>query len=63
MTQPDNRNKDEYIQKCKALLYDCKWSVDSDGLVNEIEALIREGGGYDPLTETSKSKLRWTRPK
>jgi hypothetical protein len=59
MTQAPNPNKDEWIQKAKALLYDCKWSVDSDGLVKEIETLIKEGGGYDPLVETSKGKLRW----
>lgn len=61
MTQPDNRNKDEWIQRAKALLYDCKWSVDSDQLVKECEILIREGGGYDPLVETSESKLKWKR--
>lgn len=59
MTQPDNRNKDEALQRAKALLYDCKWSVDSDQLVQEIEKWIREAGGYDPLIETSETKLKW----
>lgn len=61
MTQPDNRNKDECIQRLKSLLYDCKWAVDSDHLVAEIEKAIRDAGGYDPLTETSVSKLRWAK--
>lgn len=59
MTQPDNRNKDEWIQKAKALLYDCKMAVDSDQLSTECADLIREGGGFDPLVETNISRLKW----
>lgn len=59
MTQSPNPNKDEWIQRAKALLYDCKWCVDSDSIVKEIEGILREGGEYDPMTETSSTKLRW----
>lgn len=59
MPQNPNPNKDEWIQAVKALLYDCKWAVDSDQLVSEIEKKLREGGGFDPLNETAVSKLKW----
>lgn len=62
MTQKPNPNKDEWIQKAKALLYDCLHSLDSEGLKQEARDLINEGGGYDVFTETPDSKLRWRSP-
>lgn len=54
-----NPNKDEWIQRAKALLYDCFWAVESDQMCEEIKQLIKEGGGFDPLTETNTTKLKW----
>ena len=51
--------KDEWIQKAKALFFDCSFCVDSKGIKREIEEILEEGGGYDARTETYKSPLRW----
>lgn len=51
--------KDEWIQKAKALFFDCTFCVDSNGIRKEIEEILQEGGGYDYMTESSKTPLRW----
>lgn len=56
---PKPINKDTWIQKVKALLFDCTFCVDSEGIKEEIDELIKEGGGYDYKTETSDTKLNW----
>jgi hypothetical protein len=53
--------KDIWIQKAKALLFDCNWCVDSEPLRKEIADLIEEGGGYDPMNESSQTLLIWER--
>ena len=53
-------SKDQWIQKAKALLFDCGFCLDSTGLRKEADSLIKEGGGYDPLQETCRTPLRWT---
>lgn len=52
-------DKDQWIQKAKALLFDCQYCVDSPSLVEEINELIEEGGGYDFRIESSETELRW----
>lgn len=42
-------SKDEWIQKAKALFYDALSCVDSDGIAQEMQILIAQGGGYDPI--------------
>lgn len=51
--------KEEWIQKAKALLFDCTFCVDSESIKSEIEDLLKEGGGYDPMEESFKTMLRW----
>jgi len=51
-------SKDRWIQKAKALLFDCSLCVDAKGLHKEIEELIEEGGGYDFKKESSKTPLK-----
>jgi len=53
------RSKDFWIQKAKALLFDCTFCVDAGSIKKEIDALIGESGGYDPKTESSKTQLKW----
>lgn len=51
--------KEQWIQKAKALLFDCTFCVDSTSICSEIEELLQEGGGYDYKEESSKTPLRW----
>jgi len=51
--------KDEWIQKAKALLFDCSFCVDSRHIREDIHELIKEGGGYDYTTESSVTPLRF----
>lgn len=51
--------KDRWIQKAKALLFDCQFCVDAKSIVTEINQLLTEGGGYDYRVESSKTTLRW----
>ena len=51
--------KDQWIQKAKALFFDCTFCVDADSIRKEINELLEEGGGYDYETESSKTELRW----
>ncbi len=51
--------KDQWIQKAKALLFDCTFCVDIRSIKDEINELIHEGGEYDPMTESSVTQLRW----
>jgi hypothetical protein len=51
--------KDQWIQKAKALFFDCTFCVDSRGIKKEIDELLLEGGSYDPMTESSKTSLQW----
>ena len=39
-------DKDAWIQRAKALLFDCGFCVDSEGIRKEIRELIEQGGGY-----------------
>lgn len=52
-------NKDQWIQKAKALLFDCSFCIDSDAIRQEIEDLLKAGGGYNAEIETSESPLKW----
>ena len=61
MSQAPNPNKDAWIQRAKALLFDCRFAMDSATLIEEAEDLIEQGGGYDCEKETSTTKLRWTK--
>lgn len=40
-------DKDAWIQRAKALLFDCCFCVDSAGIRKEIRDLIEQGGGYN----------------
>ena len=51
--------KDEWIQKAKALFFDCTFCVDARSIKDEIDEILEEGGGYDPRTESSATSLRW----
>jgi len=51
--------KDQWIQKAKALFFDCTFCVDSRGIHKEILELLEESGGYDPRNESSKTLLKW----
>ena len=51
--------KDEWIQKAKALFFDCTFCVDAKSIREEIDEILQEGGGYDYKTESSKTPLRW----
>jgi hypothetical protein len=51
--------KDEWIQKAKALFFDCTFCVDSSGIHKEIDELLKEGGGYDYRVESAKTPLKW----
>jgi len=51
--------KDQWIQKAKALFFDCTFCVDAPSIKDEIEEILREGGGYNPMEEDSKTQLRW----
>ena len=51
--------KDEWIQKAKALFFDLGYACDSAGLKREMEELLKEGGGYDYMVESSKTPLKW----
>jgi hypothetical protein len=53
--------KDQWIQKAKALFFDCTFCVDASSIKNEINELIEEGGGYDYKVESSVTPLRWTK--
>jgi len=53
------QSKDRWIQKAKALFFDCTFCVDADSIRKEINDLIEEGGGFDYKTESSKATLRW----
>ena len=48
-----------WIQRAKALLFDCGYAVDSESLRDEIILLVEQGGGYDPHTETPTSQMYW----
>lgn len=48
-----------WIQKAKALLYDCIYEMESTRLQKEAKDLILAAGGYDGLMETAESPLRW----
>jgi hypothetical protein len=52
-------SKDRWIQKAKALFFDCLFCVDSKQIKDEIQELLNEGGGYDPRTESSQTPLKW----
>ena len=52
-------DKNRWIQKAKALLFDCNFCVDSPSIRDEIEELLEESGGYDYRIESSKTPLRW----
>lgn len=52
--------KDEWIQRAKALFFDCTFCVDSSGIREEIDELLAQGGGYDPMHESAVTPLRWT---
>lgn len=54
--------KDRWIQKAKALLFDCTFCVDAKSIKEEINDIIREGGGYDYVTESATTPLRWPTP-
>jgi hypothetical protein len=51
--------KDEWIQKAKALFFDCGFCVDAESIREEINEILEEGGGYDYRVESSKTPLRW----
>lgn len=51
--------KEEWIQKAKALFFDCTFCVDSSGIRKEIDELLKEGGGYDYRVESAKTPLKW----
>jgi hypothetical protein len=51
--------KDQWIQKAKALFFDCTFCVDASSIKNEINELIEEGGGYDYMVESSVTTLKW----
>jgi hypothetical protein len=51
--------KDEWIQRAKALLFDCTYLVNSRTLKWEITNLLYEGGSYDPETESAETPLIW----
>ena len=53
-------SKDKWIQKAKALLFDCSFCLNSPGLIKEADNLIKEGGGYNPREETCWTPLHWT---
>ena len=55
--------KDQWIQKSKALLFDCQFCVDSPQIREEIDKLIEEGGGYNPGIDGPNTPLRWKRRK
>jgi hypothetical protein len=58
----DLKKKDVWIQKAKALLFDCISCVDAPGIVQEIDQLLDQAGGYDPKTETADSELALVAP-
>lgn len=51
--------KDQWIQKAKALFFDCTFCVDASSIRDEINELLEQAGGYDYRTESSKTPLRW----
>ena len=51
--------KDQWIQKAKALFFDCTFCVDATSIKDEIDEILQEGGGYDYRTESSVTPLRW----
>lgn len=51
--------KEQWIQKAKALFFDCIFCVDAGGIRKEINEIIEEGGGYDYRVESSETPLRW----
>lgn len=51
--------KDEWIQKAKALMFDCQFSLDSKNLVREVQQLLVEGGGYNYNRESCNTPLIW----
>jgi hypothetical protein len=53
--------KNAWIQKAKALLFDCQFSLDSRQLTQECIDLLKEAGGYDFQVESSKTPLIWKR--
>lgn len=52
--------KDEWIQKAKALFFDCTFCVDADSIKDEINQLLADGGGYDAEYESAKTPLKWS---
>jgi len=50
--------QEEWIQKAKALLFDCIFCVDSKGIEQEINDLLLEGGGYDSASASERQKIR-----
>ena len=52
--------KDKWIQKAKALFFDLHF-VDMDGLEGEVRTILKEAGGYDPMTESCRTELKWSK--
>ena len=57
--QRPTEQKNQWIQRAKALLFDCTFCCDSDQIKKEINELIQEGGGYDYKDESSVTPLKW----
>jgi hypothetical protein len=53
--------KDEWIQRAKALLFDCSFSVESIPMEVEIHKHITAGGGYNVKTERPSGPLQFYR--
>lgn len=55
----ERQEKDQWIQEVKALLFDFTYSSAEASLKKEAKELLIEGGGYDPMEESSETELRW----
>ena len=55
------REKNAWIQKAKALLFDCRFRLDSRQLIQECIDLSKEAGGYDYEFESFETPLIWKR--
>jgi len=56
-------DKNQWIQRAKALFFDCLHDLEAESLKQEARDLIEQGGGFDYNTESSDTKLKWSKQK
>jgi len=58
--EPNEGKTDIWIQKAKALLFDCIYCVNSKNIIKDIGNKIKSAGGYDVMAgESSGTELKW----